>query len=671
VSGLAIVGASQSGIPWTEWVIRSLLQYRYAAPIHLVNPRREELLGRRCYPSVAALPEPPDIGIVAVGARHVVGACSDLLDAGASRIVVVSNGFRETGTDEGRDRERELVELCAGRDVVLVGPNCVGFASFHEGICAISQPVPEGIVPGEVSIVSQSGGLTAALQGAVHEEGLGQDACYSIGNGAVFGLAAAVRSALARETTRVVCAAVESVDDPAGIEAAAAEAGRAGKLLVFMTLGQSAGSRQLAASHTGAVVGEQRLLAAWLHSMGVVLADSPAQVGRIARLFLDLGRPDPERGTFIATVSGGGAGLTGDLAARHGVQLATPTEATAETLRGLLPEGAHVGNPLDVQTGDSVGVYSAIAADPNVQFLIEPWMLPWPNEELHWQRAALERIARIAGSFGVPVLVGSLFHQPLNDWARAFAAQPGVCVTPDLELTAAALGKLYGHDGGAPAGVSDGSSSGGAVGLVAEAGAREVLEAAGLPVVRGGVARDVDAAVELAAGLRPPWVVKVSADDVGHKERIGGVRVGLRSVEEVRAACEGIAVNARDAGVGEVAFLVTEMAFGPELLVGALRDPVAGASVTVAVGGWAAESGATFGTAALNGGPQAAELVHGWGLPRLLGERRASQLAGFLDRLAAAFVGGPLASYATVEINPVMLTEDGPVVVDALLVAAG
>jgi hypothetical protein len=105
--------------------------------------------------------------------------------------------------------------------------------------------------------------------------------------------------------------------------------------------------------------------------------------------------------------------------------------------------------------------------------------------------------------------------------------------------------------------------------------------------------------------------------------------------------------------------------------VGALRDPVAGASVTVAVGGWAAESGATFGTAALNGGPQAARLVDGWGLPRLLGERRSGQLAGFLDQLATAFVKGPLTGYATVEINPVMLTEHGPVIVDALLVADG
>jgi acyl-CoA synthetase (NDP forming) len=673
VSGLAIVGASQSGIPWTEWLIRSLLQYRYAGPIQLVNPRRDELLGRRCHPSVAALPEPPDIGVVAVGARHVAQSVADLIDAGATRIVVISNGFRETGTDEGRQRERDLVEACAGRDVVLVGPNCVGFASFHEGICAISQPVPDGIRPGEVSVVSQSGGLTAALMGAVLQEGLGQDVCYSIGNGAVFGLAAAVRSALARETTAVVCAAVESVDDAAGIEAAAAEAERAGKLLVFMTLGHSAGARQLAASHTGAVVGEQRLLAAWLRSIGVVLADSPEQVGRIARLFGTLGRPDARRGTFIATVSGGGAGLTGDLAARHGVRLATPTEATVERLRELLPAGAHIGNPLDVQTGESVAVYSAIAADENVQFLIEPWMLPWPNEELHWQRTALERIARIAGSFDVPLLVGSLFHQPLNGWAEDFGAQPGVCVTPDLELTAAALGKLYGFDG-APASAAGLDSSGSAAteGLVAEAGAREVLEAAGLPVVAGGVARDAAGAVELAARLRAPWVVKLSAADVGHKERIGGVRIGLRTADEVRAACEDIAASAREAGVtGEVAYLVSEMAFGPELLVGALRDPVAGASLTVAVGGWAAESGATFGTAALNGGPQAAELVRGWGLARLLGERRAGQLAEFLERLATAFVGGALARYATVEINPVMLTAEGPVIVDALLVADG
>jgi acyl-CoA synthetase (NDP forming) len=676
VAGLAIVGASQSGIPWTEWLIASLDKYDYPGPIRLVNPKYAELLGRPCYPSVEALPEPPDVGVVQVGARHVVPICRTLVDRGCRDVVVISNGFRESGTDEGRRREEELQELCAGRDVVLVGPNCVGFASFHDGICAISQPVPRGIVPGSVSVISQSGGLTAAAMGAVLREGLGLDLCYSIGNGAAFGLPRAVRTALARDTTRVVCAVVESIEDRAGVEQAAREAADAGKALVFLTLGQSEGGKGIARSHTGAVVSEQRLLAAWLRELGVVVVDSADELGRVATLFEKLGRPDPARGTFVATVSGGGAGLTADLATRHGVRLSPLEPATEERLRELLPDGAYVGNPLDVQTGDSVAVYTAVAADPSVEVLVEPWMLPWPDDELHWQRDALERIASIAGAHGVTLVVGSLFEQPLNDWARAFGERPGVCVTPGLELTMAALGKLYGHVPGtlAPSrAAAAAASSNGGGGLIAEAEARTILDAAGLPVVQGAVGRDADEVVRLAAPLRPPWVVKLSASSVAHKERVNGVRLGLGSEEALRRACEEIAESALAAGVPreEIAFLVTEMAFGPEILVGALRDPVAGPSLTVALGGWAAEAGALFGTVPLPADEAAlAELARGWGLAHLLGARRADQLVRFLAMLGEAFADGGLGRYATIEVNPLILTEHGASVVDALIVPA-
>ena len=191
--------------------------------------------------------------------------------------------------------------------------------------------------------------------------------------------------------------------------------------------------------------------------------------------------------------------------------------------------------------------------------------------------------------------------------------------------------------------------------------------------MRGGEAATPDAAVALAGELRGPLAVKVSLAGVGHKDRIGGVRLGLTAPDDVRAACEEIAAGAVAAGAaaapGDVRFLVTEMAFGPEVLLGALRDPVAGPTVTVAVGGWAAEAGATLGT--IVGAPDAAALAalaRGWDLPRLLGQRRTADLVAVLERLAAAFAGGALATYGTVEINPLILAAGGPVIVDALLV---
>lgn len=682
MTSLAVVGASPNGIAWTNWLMNSLALYDFAGDVHLVNPKYDELFGLRCYPSVAALPEDPTIGVLMTGASHVPPLAGELLARGCKRLIIVSNGFAEAGTEAGHANDAALREVFAGSDALVVGPNCVGFASFHESLCAITQPVPGGIKPGAVSVVSQSGGLTGAAMGAIAGDGLGLDVCYSIGNGSVFGVASAIRSVVERPTTKVIAAVIESVDDPRELEAAAQLAREQGKVIVCLQLGQSESGRGIAQSHTGAIAGEQRLVAAWMQRLGIVLAETAEEMGRIASLVLKVGMPDANRGTFVATVSGGGAGLAADLAARYDVCLAQLEPETKQCLRELLPDGAFIGNPLDVQTGDGHAVYSAITADPNVELLIEPWMLPWPDDVWHWQRSALMRIVGIAENAQVPLLVGSHFMQPLNEFAEELGSRPGVSVTTSLPLTMAALGRLYAaapHYSAAPAAAAaaprpadESTGPTRSDGLIAEVEAREILTSAGLPVVRGVVAQDLDELCRRAAQLSRPWVAKLVAQGVGHKGRVGGVRLGLADEAELRAGCEAIAEAATAAGVAtreQIAFLATETEFGPELLIGALRDPVAGPTVTVAVGGWAAESGQVFGTLAL---PVTREelwtQVRKWRLDHLLGER-VGGLVEFLAELGESFAVGALSPYTTVEINPLMLTDHGPSVVDALIVS--
>lgn len=676
MTSLAVVGASPNGIAWTNWLMNSLALYDFAGDIHLVNPKYEELFGLKCYPDVASLPEDPEIGVLMTGATRVAPLAAELLARGCQRFVIVSNGFAEVGTDAGRANDAALRRVFAGSDATVVGPNCVGFASFHESICAITQPVPAGIKPGEVSVVSQSGGLTGAAMGAIIGDGLGLDVCYSIGNGSVFGLAAAVLSAVQRETTRIVAMVTESIDDPAVLEHAARLAREQGKVIICLQLGQSESGRGIAQSHTGAIAGEQRLVAAWLQHLGIVLADTAEEMGRIASLVLKLGMPDPDRGTFVATVSGGGAGLAADLAARYKVQLAELEPATMERLHELLPDGAFIGNPLDVQTGDGQAVYTAITSDPNVQLLIEPWMLPWPDDVWHWQRSALLRIVGIAEQAGVPLLVGSHFMQPLNPFAEDLDHHPGVSVTTSLPLTMSALGKLYAAAqpySAAPAAAAAAWRPAESVepGLITEVEARKILEGAGLPVVKGVVGADLDELIAGAGELTRPWVAKLVAEGVGHKGRVGGVRLGLADEQALREGCGAIADAAIAAGVAtreQIGFLVTETEFGPELLIGALRDPVAGPSVTVAVGGWAAESGQVFGTIPLPVGREELQtLAKRWRLDHLLGDR-VDGLVDFLAELSDSFATGQLSEYTTVEINPLMLTGHGPSIVDALIV---
>lgn len=706
-TGVAIVGASENNIPWTAMLVNNLVRYGFRGEIWPVNPRRSTVAGRPCHPSIADLPGRPGIGVVLLSPARAVAACRELIAAGCTEIVVVSNGFRETGDPQGRAHEQALREACAGTGVRLFGPNCVGFASFHDDLCSIAQPIPAPVVPGPVSVVSQSGGLTAAVLGAVAGQGLGVDVCYSIGNGAVFGLTAALRETLARPTTRMVCAVVESIDEPDAIRELAGRARAAGKHLAFLVLGQSEGSREVAQSHTGAVVGEYRMVAAWLRRTGIPVARTPDELAHMAAVLTRLGPPDRARGAFVATVSGGGAGMAGDLAARHEVPLARPSTGTAAKLRTLLPPGSAVGNPLDVSTGDAPAAYAAVAADPGVGVLIEPWMLSWPDETDRnaWWRAAFDRVTGAGRAAGKPVIIGSLFPQPLNDWARDYAARNGILISSDLDRTLAALGALYavddpaeqgpasppvpqsppassgrGTDGssgpetgsGGTAPGPDASSEGSARGrLITEAEGREILGRLGLPLVAGRECADVEDVVRAARELAGPLVLKLSAPGVGHRDRVGGIRLGLAGEAELRRAAVEIRADAEAAGVRpeDIGFLVEEMAFGPEILVGAIRDPIAGPTVTVAVGGWAAEAGATFGTLVLPLTPEEiAQALARRRLPHLLGDRRTADLAALLATVATEFATGALAAYRTVELNPVILGPNGPRVVDVLMV---
>lgn len=681
MTGLAIVGASERTI-WTEWLTRTLETYGYGEPIWLVNPKYNEILGRSCFPSVEALPETPKCAVVVIGAERALVECEKLLDLGVEEIVVISNGFGETLLPEGKEREARLREICAGKAARVVGPNCVGFARFHENLCALAQPVPLGIHPGDVSVISQSGGLTGVVLGALHREGLGIDLCYSIGNSVAFGLEDALEWALSRSTTRIVCAVIESIRENDRFERAIERAHEEGKELICVTLGNSAGGRSAALSHTGQVIGQQRLVGAYLKRLEVFVADNVQEQARLASLLHTLGRPDRDRGVFVINTSGGGAVLAADVASRNGVPMARLSRETTAKLREMIPPGPYIGNPLDVTGNNGPGgakpVYDVVCADPGVGMLIEPYVLPWPTDQLanRWHRDALERVVEAADTHHLPVLFVSCFEQELSDWAREFARHPRVSVASGLEETMSALAKLYStqDSAGLASATESTDSHADHAGreLLGEAEGRAILEAAGLHFTPGGVAESEDAAVELASVLRAPVVVKLGVRGVAHKSRVGGVQVGLVDECSVRRAYRAIAESARDNGIvvgGDVPVIVAEMAFGPELLVGAIRDPIAGPTVTVAVGGWAAESGRPFGTVALPlGEGDATRLLAEWRLPPLVGNRRAAAFGTFLERLAKSFTSGSLAKYSTVEINPVILSFEGAVAADVLLV---
>ena len=229
---------------------------------------------------------------------------------------------------------------------------------------------------------------------------------------------------------------------------------------MLLLLGRSTPGREAARSHTGSVVADQDLLGARLEELGIWLADSITEQARIVALLRSFGRPDPAKGAFVITASGGGATLTADAAERNGAVLAPLTgghgrHPAQPSSRPARTPATRSTSPPATARAASRPVYDAVAADPTVGILVEPYVLPWPDEsEGHrWHRDALERLADAAAETGVDVAVISTFEQEPNDWITGYASRRNVSVTCGLEDTMKALGKLYGVSGARPNGV--------------------------------------------------------------------------------------------------------------------------------------------------------------------------------------------------------------------------
>lgn len=672
-STVAVVGASPRNF-WTNCAITNLRHFDPELAVVPVTPNHETVGDLPAVASVEQLEGTPRAAVIAIRREASVEAVRTLTAKGTPDIVLVSDGFGERGDELGRALQAELVDIVSGTGTRLWGPNCVGFADFTEGVCAIAEPVWLDTVPGPLSIVSQSGALVSALLAAAREENLGVDFCVSTGNGAVFGVPQALELALRRPTTRIVGVYLEGVSAealPAFVHALET-AQELGKQVVVLKSGVSDRGRRAVMSHTASIAGTDTVFAELLRQYGVLRADGMDELMRLVTLSLlgvGAGRP---RAVAVLGGSGGAAALCSDLAEKHGVELAVFADRTVSRIRELAGPGSFIDNPLDVigvkrREGDE-SINGTVFQDPNSGLVLMPWSVQFPSERpeqaVHtWN---WNDLAQLSARHQVPLVITSMAPLPSTEFSRDYQQRnPHVAVVQNLALTFAALAKLFPAVGGQAAAHAAPAAVEGRV--LSEADSRELVEAAGVPAVRGvRVPRGADPA-ELAAELRPPFAVKVIAP-VSHKMRIGGVVLGVSSVGELATAVKQVEDAVVDAGLPASAVegcLVEEMVFGREVLVGLNTDVALGRYVVVGLGGSATELANRSTTRRLPLRPgDVDDLLAGVGIGS------HARLARLVEDLCAAFTDGSLAGYETVEINPVIVTADECWAADAVVTEA-
>ncbi len=674
-ASIAVVGATDRPGSYAAQTLLNLAAIGFPGPVWGVNPRRTEVLGRPCVPSVAELPEAVDAVVVAIPAAGVSEAVEQAGARGCGGAVIFSAGFAEVAG--GIALQEDLVAAAQRHRLPVCGPNGNGIVSPGRRV-ALWGDTLEPLEAGSVALVSQSGNV--AVNALSSRRGLHFHTVIASGNQAVLSAADYLHFLAADEDVRSAALYLEDDGGPGLCDALAACAD-GGVAVAVLKVGSSAIGARAAAAHSGALAGDQRVFRSLVAEAGAAWADDVHELLELAKT-LAVRRtrtPSPPRGLAIMTCSGGDSAQGADEAARLGLELPPLAPATRERLAELLPSAATAANPLDYTSmvwGDIPALSELVRAlgeDPAIGLVLvfydQPAGLTGAMAQ-SW-RDVREAVMRGAALSAVGTLVSSTLPELLDDGAAAELAAAGVPATAGLRTglrCARALLAPGERDAARLRAIAvaarERAPRDGA--WLPEHAGKRLLREAGVPVPDGRVVIDGDDAVRALVELAPPIALKLSAASVQHKSELGGVALGLDSAHEVREAYARLAALA-----GEHGGVVMAEAMAPagvELIVAAHDDGVVPALV-LGLGGIWTELLDDVAVVPLPAGVARARaaLLSLRGAPLLLGARGGAAVD--LDAVASLavrvgeLVGGDEASL--VECNPVLAGPGGAIAVDA------
>ena len=589
---VAIVGASdRSG--WSAGAFVNFEKLGFDGALHLVNRNGGVVHGRQAVTSCREIGEPVDLALMLVGANRLPDALADAASAGISSVVVLASGFGEAG-GHGASVQSELVDLCRELDVVCLGPNCLGFVNVVDRAPAWSGMMPVPLVEGQVAIVSQSGATASEIATFASAQNIGLSHIISTGNEAIVDTIAMASAVLEDERVRAVAMFVESIRDGERFRHLAERAAALEKPIVMMKVGTSSLAAEIALTHTGALVGDDRVVDAALRQSGVIRVQSLEELAVTAGLLAHTG-PLPPGGLGVVSISGGACDIIADSAEALSLPLPALAESTQARLEELLPDFGTLRNPLDITGAASENpalfgdALEAIADDPSVAALAAVYILPTEGRAARFG-PRLEHIARGLNAAGDRGILVAPTAGDINPFVASMLEELGIAhAISGVRDAVDAIGNAIRWSSWLrrprrPEITSGELELAGRNGQWSEARGLELLAAHGVPVVPWRLARSGDEAVAAARELGYPVVVKVVSPEILHKTDIGGVALGLGDDDGVREAFARVVAAAGDAHV-DGALVAPMRGGGVELIVGVVRDPQWGPTLAVGLGG--------------------------------------------------------------------------------------
>jgi acetyltransferase len=435
---VALVGASDKEGSFGRLFLEGLKDAG-CRKIYPVNPKREEILGVKTFPSISAVPDRLDVAILLTPPDSVLELVKECVENKVGGAVVFASGFGELGA-EGKQLEREIGRIGREGGTRIIGPNCIGFFSPRAGVNTYPQVLLSGTSrePGSVGGFSQSGSFIDYLVWFLAAKGLRFSSMVSCGNECDLAAEDYLEYLGQDKDTKTIVSYMEGVKDGRRFFEVAREVSRT-KPIVLWKGGQSEQGARAAASHTGALAGSASIWNAMFKQAGIVNVSSVEEVVDCAVAFNYLPLPKGRRIAIIGGQGGTGVG-TADNCWAMGLEVPRPAESTVTRLRAVLPAvGTSVGNPIDTGVASLLdpSLYAKaieiVADDEGVDMIL---VIATPVQ------ACLEHVAAAAKSISKPLAV-SVFALPESEPGMyAFLAGRGVAAYPDPKRAVYALSRM-------------------------------------------------------------------------------------------------------------------------------------------------------------------------------------------------------------------------------------
>jgi acetate---CoA ligase (ADP-forming) len=597
---IAIVGASENIDRISGRLLYYLERHGYANPIYPINPRRDEVRGLTCYPSLLDVPGPIDLVLVMLAAEQCVDVIRQAGQVGAKAAVVYGSGFAETGP-EGESLQEQLSAAAWEEGVRVLGPNCQGVINLAEGVAA-SFTRSLDLTPlrvGSVAYLGQSGALGGSVLNLAQERGLGLSVWASTGNQADLDILDLAEVLVEDQWTQVFAVYLETPPDGERYRLLVRKIRQAGKYLVVLRSGRSAAGQRAVASHTGAMLSPGVAFELASAREGAILVDDVDELINAA-FMLSVG-PLPEgRRVGIVTSSGGAGILAADRCEMSGLEVPELPVEVQDRLEALIPPFGALTNPVDVTAQLFSEMDSGrpelfrkvcLAVSEAVDILIVTLTMLTGDSA----RRLAEDLVAVGQTLNKPLLIAWLVGDKLGEPAKAVLAKAGLSVFSSPGAAVSTIAKLVGrrtrmdsaglrYESKNPVDLAPLLTRP----LILEGEGMDVLKALDIPYPPGQTVTSAEEAAAVAGELGDSLVLKVQSPNLLHKTDAGGIRLGVipedapRVYEELVSHVASVAPHATVRGI-----LVQAMApsGGQELILGMTRDPVFGPLLTLGFGG--------------------------------------------------------------------------------------